>query len=106
MAEIVFLGEDIELAVGLAPMDGVPMSEMDFEILVFTRTRNESIRKEKAECYKIDDNTYSFILQTAKVGVGTIVSVVIARIPDGRVDGGYRTAICRILSNITVINPA
>ena len=105
MRDVCFIGEDVLLSVGLSPMDGVSMSEMDFDITVFTRAKKESVEYKKSECHRIDNNTYSLILPTAKVGVGTIVCVVTAKIPDSRAEDGYRAAICRIDSGIMVVNP-
>lgn len=105
MEQTVLLGEEVELAVGLEPMDGVSMSEMDFSILVFTQPGKAKVEFQKDACFQASDDSYTFILDTSKVGVGTIVCVVIAYIPDSRTESRNRKQLLRINSGIRVVNP-
>lgn len=95
------LGEHATLKISLDPYEGHRMGDYDFTIEIYTQP-NRVLTFEKKDCTFIDPDTYSFIVDTSKLGLGTIVGIATARIPT---DNGVRPAKCKIPSSIRIISP-
>lgn len=103
----VFIGTELKLNLHIEPIDGISMSQYDFEVEIFTSSKN--VKKFlKKDCIKDDDDNYLILLDTSDLGVGEIKCKVTAYIDDddfagdGGMKDGFRTEVVGINTGIII----
>lgn len=77
----------------LNPIDGLHMSDYDFECAIYVYT-NKRVVKKKSEMIKDDDDNYIVIIEmeeATRIGAGPLKFEVTAYIPDSDFSDGFRT---------------
>lgn len=101
------LGIELKLNISIDPIDGIHMSEYDFEVSFFTRPSMVKVfrsRDTNTTLKKIDDDNYLVILDTKDVGPGQLKVSITAYIPDtDEINDYVRTEIIRLDPKITII---
>ena len=96
-----------EIIIGSVERYGVTMQQGDVSLndcrwqIVIAAQRTEIIPKE--QCIYIDDNTYDFIVDTEKLGLGSITARLEIDIEDNNVASGYRHVIIRLPINDKIV---
>lgn len=93
MRSVIYHGAALKLNISIQPIDGVTMDEYDFKIEVFTPFSSETASIEKSEMIRIDEKNYRVLIDTKRLGLGSIGVKVIAEIPDGDFPDQTRTEI-------------
>lgn len=90
-------GKEDKIIVKVEPMDGVHMSEYDFEIDLYVYSnRVVTLKKSDPSVIKVDDDNYKVTItseMTSKLGRGKVLMDFIGFIPDADFPDGYRTTI-------------
>lgn len=95
----VYIPSNIKLNISLT-IDSLTMDEYDFKVEAYAR---DCVAIEKAEAKRVDANNYIIKLNTAEIGPGKLTLKVYAFIPDPDFDGGIRTEVTQVKTNINVI---
>ena len=99
------LGTELKINVHVDPIDGLHMSDYDFECAFFVYT-NKKVVITKKEMKKVDDDNYIALIDKVKglqLGRGTINMEITAHIPDGDFDDGLRTEKTTICTGVTIV---
>lgn len=96
------LGTELKINVHVEPIDGMHMSEYDFEC-VFYVYKNRPLVVNKNEMTKVDDDNYIAKVDSAKVGVGNLLMKFVAEIPDSDMNDGLRKEVELVDLNIPII---
>lgn len=100
----VFLGTELKLNINIDPMDGISMSEYNFDIeLICGSFKKQSIIIKKENAKQVDNNNYIVCFDTTDLGVGRLLCKVTAYIPDGDFRDGKRTEITEINTGIEIV---
>jgi hypothetical protein len=101
----VFLGTEIKLNIHIDPIDGLTMKDdFLFTIEAYCSPKNSiTIEKDKAIPVENSKDDYIILIDTYKVGTGTLKCKVIAEIPDGDFDNDYRTEVSIIDTGINIV---
>jgi hypothetical protein len=103
MAKI-FFGTEVKLNIHIEPMDGMSMSEYDFDIeLICGSFKKQSIVINKKDAKKVDDDNYKVCFDTTGLGVGNLICRVTAYIPDGDFKDGKRTEVTETSTGIEIV---
>ena len=87
------LGTEFKINVHVEPIDGLHMSDYDFECVFYVYTNKRVVIK-KADMKKVDDDNYLAMIDTVKgmmLGRGKVNMELTAYIPDGDFEDGFRT---------------
>lgn len=99
------LGTELKLNVHLEPIDGMHMSNYDFECSFYTyRVKRVIIPKEKMK--KVDDDNYIAVIDSEsalRIGRGQIEAEITAHIPDTDFPDGVRTEKLVLCTDVTII---
>lgn len=95
-------GTELKLNIHLAPIDGMTLDGYDYTTEVFC-TPKRSIVVKKSDTIRVDEENYLVRVDTNVTGVGRLACRIIAQIPDGDFDDGYRTEVVVIITNINVV---
>lgn len=99
------LGTEFKMNVHLEPMDGLHMSDYDFECAFYVYT-NRKVVIPKSRMKKVDDDNYLAIIETAdamRIGRGRINVEITAYLPDGDFSDGLRTEKLVLCTDVTAI---
>lgn len=99
------LGTEFKMNVHLNPIDGLHMSDYDFECAFFVYA-NRRVVVRKSEMKKVDDDNYLAIIETdnaLRIGRGRINAEITAYIPDADFSDGTRTEKLLICTDMTAI---
>ena len=96
------LGTELKINVHVEPIDGLHMSEYDFECVFFVY-KNRPLVVRKNDMTKVDDDNYIAKVDTEKVGVGSLKMKFIAEIPDSDMNDGLRKEVELVDLNIPII---
>ena len=99
----VIRGTDIKFNLNILPISGISMSSYDFSVVAYAKGTNQRITIIKDSCAMEDDDNYIVPVDTTSLGLGELLLDVYAFIPDTDFDDGIRTEICRIETDITII---
>lgn len=101
----IYLGTELKLNINIAPMGNLSMDDYDFTIEMRCNANNViTIRKQ--ETIRVDADNYIVCVDTNKLGVGKLICVVKAQIPDGDFIDGYRSEVVAINTNINIVKVA
>lgn len=96
------LGTELKINVHAEPIDGMHMSEYDFECVFFVY-KNRPLVVRKDEMTKVDEDNYIAKVDSAKVGVGNLLMKFVAEIPDSDMNDGLRKEVELVDLNIQII---
>ena len=99
------LGTELKINVHVEPIDGLHMSDYDFECAFFVFANRKVVVK-KSEMKKVDDDNYIALRDSVKghqIGKGNINMEITAHIPDGDFDDGVRTEKAVSFTGITIV---
>lgn len=99
------LGTEFKLNVHLEPLDGLHMSDYDFEVALYVYT-NRKVVFQKSKLKKVDDDNYLLMVDTAdalRIGRGRINAEITAYIPDSDFSDGLRTEKLVLCTDVTAI---
>ena len=83
------LGTELKINIHVEPIEGMHMSEYDFECVFFVY-KNRPLVVKKNEMTKVDEDNYIAKVDSAKVGVGNLLMKFVAEIPDSDMNDGLR----------------
>jgi hypothetical protein len=98
-----YLGEEFKVKVWISSDMEFNLDEFDWEARLWCSTKREIVIK-KQDAIPLGEGTYALRVDTTQTGSGTLKLKLIAQVPDGDFDDGFRTAIdamtiCQILTN-------
>lgn len=99
------LGTEFKFNVHIEPIDGLHMSEYDFECAFYVYT-NRKVVLTKKEMIQVDDDNYIAVINNAdanRIGKGHINMEVTAHIPDSDFMDELRTEKAIVCTGVTVI---
>ena len=99
------LGTEFKLNVHLEPLDGIRMSDYDFEVALYVYT-NRKVVFQKSKLKKVDDDNYLLMVETAdalRIGRGRINAEITAYFPDSDFSDGLRTEKLVLCTDVTAI---
>lgn len=99
------LGTEFKFNVHIEPIDGMHMSEYDFECAFYVYT-NRKVVLTKADMRKVDDDNYIAIINNAdaiRIGRGSVNLEVTAHIPDSDFTDELRTEKAVVCTGVTVL---
>lgn len=74
----------------LKPISGHHLSDLDWEVLIFTGSGFKSYIVKKEDCKKVDEDNYYIPVDSGILGSGIYWGTVTLRIPDGNFADGIR----------------
>ena len=99
------LGTEFKINVHVEPIDGMHMSDYDFEAALFVFT-NRKVVFQKSSMKKVDDDNYIVIVDSVnalKLGRGAVNMEFTAYIPDGDFNDGLRTEKSVVCTGVTIV---
>ena len=94
------VGTELKFAVALTLPGGLTMDEVDFRCKFWTYRKELTV--EKKEMIRLDENNYMAVVDSSRLGRGTIKVQTTVLVPDTDVDGGVRTEIYTKYTDIKV----
>lgn len=99
------LGTGIKLLVGMTPIDGSHLEDVDFKVEVFSSSRGgNKVVVPKEEALRMDEDHYIICVDSAMVGYGDYYITLWAYIPDADFPDGVRPEGKTIKTNVTISN--
>lgn len=92
MERINYLGEEIKVKVRAKPIDGMSLADYEWVAQLWTSSYRV-VEVPKRECIPMDDGVYVILLDTMKVGVGSLKLKIVGELPDCDFEDGYKTTI-------------
>lgn len=86
------MGTEYKLNISVEGLEPLRLSDVDFECAFYTQ-KSRTVRKQKADMIRIDDDNYLTVIDSAKTGKGVIKMVMTVRIPDADCEDGMRTEV-------------
>ena len=99
------LGTEFKINVHVEPIDGLHMSDYDFECEFFAYT-NRGVKIPKSRMRKVDDDNYLAMITTElgkTIGRGTLKLRLTAYIPDDDFEDGVRTEVAEVCTGVTIV---
>lgn len=99
------LGTELKINVHVEPIDGLHMSDYDFECLFYVNT-NKHVVVSKADMKEVDIDNYLALITsdlTNKIGRGAIKMKITAYIPDADFPDGLRTEIAEVCTGVVIM---
>lgn len=102
------LGTEYKYGIKLPPIDGIHLSEMDFEVTTYVYS-NKSVTFKKSDekhIKMINEDSYKVIVDSEsaiKIGKGKVLAKLTIHIPDLDFEDGFRTEIYDDLCTYQVI---
>lgn len=99
------LGTELKINVHAEPIDGMHMSEYDFECVLYVYT-NRKVVIPKSKMKKVDDDNYLMMVEQVdaiKIGKGRVNAEITAHIPDSDFSDGLRTEKLILCTDVTAI---
>lgn len=98
-------GTEFKLNIHVEPIDGLHMSEYDFEVSVFVFTNKIAVIP-KSKMKKVDDDNYLVMITSdigKQIGRGAVKMKFTAHIPDADFDDGFRTEVEELCTGIITV---
>lgn len=99
----VIRGTELKFNLNIQPVSEISMSAFDFYVAAYSRGTAQRSVVQKHDCTKVDNDNYTVPIDTASLGLGLLILDVYAFIPDQDFPDDSRTEICRIETDITLI---
>lgn len=98
-------GTELKINVHVEPIDGLHMSDYDFECLFYVNI-NKHVVVSKADMKEVDIDNYLALITsdlTNKIGRGAIKMKITAYIPDADFPDGLRTEIAEVCTGVVIM---
>lgn len=95
-------GTKFKLNIGMTPVDGYHMEDIEWECLVFTENGLKSLTVSKSEAIMVDSDNYIIRIDSSVCGAGRYYETLTAYIPDEDFDDGIRTEKKTVFSGVTI----
>lgn len=102
MADII-RGTELKFNLNIQPVGGVSMSTYDFYVVAYAQGTPQRATVNKHDCTEVDNDNYTLPVDTTALGLGLLILDVHAYVPDQDFPDDQRTEICRIETDITII---
>lgn len=100
--DTVIAGTELKFNINIEPIDGITMSEYDFNAEFFTSAKSKlSVSKE--DMIKIDDSNYVALVDTDIFEKGMLYMQLTAYIPDADFPDGLRTEVYRQSTGFVIL---
>ena len=90
------IGTELKLNVGMDPIAGIHLADIDFEVKIFSHKRTGSVTIGKDAAKKIDEDNYIVCVDTKLIGTGRYYMTFTAYIPDMDFPDGLRTEVVTV----------
>lgn len=94
-------GTELKLNVHVEPIGEVHLSDCDFSCTFFIYS-NRPMVIHKSEMIKDDDDNYLALVDTEKLGTGTIKMKIEVQVPDAHFPDGFRKEVANVCTGITI----
>ncbi len=101
MKNSVIAGTDLKVLVSVEPIGGYHLADIDFTCSFFVYT-NRSVEMHKEDMIKESDDSYVAVIDSEKLGLGSLKVKVVAQIPDKDCSDGYRQEVGIVSTGITI----
>lgn len=91
-----------KLNVWMDAIDGFHLSDVEFEVEVYTENSQKIIRFPKSDAIKIDDDNYKVMVDSSVCGAGRYWMTLIAYIPDTDFEDGIRIEAKTTFTGVTI----
>lgn len=88
----------------ISPIGNISLSQCDFKAMFFTFGNQPPLIIKKNEAIKSNDDSYKFVVDTSKVGLGKLECQFIVYIPDADVPGLIRPEIIIFNTQTKIVN--
>lgn len=95
-------GTEVKLNINMEKIDGYGLDTVDFFVEVFTETGFKSVRIDKRDAIRVDEDNYIIRVDTAELGAGRYWIRLTALLPDSDFPDGYRTEKRTAFSGVTI----
>lgn len=95
------IGTELKFNLYIAPISDIHAADYDFTVKVSSNSKS-SVIIPKDDCIMQDDDNFLVMVDTTALGVGPISFEVIAQVPDGDFDDGFRTEIARYKTDVQI----
>lgn len=85
------IGTKFKLNINMKPIDGVHLSDVEWDAIIFTDTGIKNQVIPKKEAIKVDDDNYIIVVDSSVCGAGRYYATLTAYIPDPDFSDGIRT---------------
>lgn len=105
MNNVSMLGTELKINVHIEPVDGISMSQYEFECHFYAYSRNKGVKIAKKDMKKVDNDNYIAMItqdMAQMIGRGSVMLRLTAYIPDGDFKDGLRTEITEVCTGITI----
>lgn len=106
----IFLGTELKLKITMEPIDGYNLEDCDFYCLVYCVEGSKKhiiLNKGDSRVKQVDENSYVLLVDSCKLGAGTIKIKVVVNIPDADFSSpgdGFRREVTVVNTNISIRN--
>lgn len=97
------IGTEFKISVSMEPIEGQTLSELDFNAEVYTDRSGKGKKYEKADCIKLDNDTYVVPVDSSEIGAGRYFIKVTVFIPDTHFLDGYRKDVSTFYSGKEIL---
>lgn len=104
MDERIYVGSKRKIGIGTEPIGDITLSQCDFSIELYC-SPFKPVVFQKGDAEKIDENSYSVILDSTIVGVGKLKCKLIVGIPDESFADGVRVEFVYFYTGIEILPP-
>lgn len=91
-----------KLNVWMEQIDGFHLSDVDFEVEIYTENSPKIHRIRKSEAIKVDEDNYMVRVDSSVCGAGRYWMTLIAKIPDTDFEDGIRTEVKTSFTGVTI----
>ena len=91
-----------KFVVTIEPIGNIPLSQCDFRA-IFSTYGHTPLVIDKSDAVKQSDDSYMFVVDTAKVGPGELDCQLVVWIPDADVPGMLRPEVLILTPQITIV---
>lgn len=106
--QVIFLGTEIKLKIEMEPIGDINMSDCDFMLEAYSgNNKNKIVLKKEGEnkdkaIISSGDNAYIFLIDSTKLGVGSLKCRITMLVPDGDFNDYKRTEVSILNPNILI----
>lgn len=98
----VLFGSGIKLNIHMVPIDNHHLSDINFQVEVYTNQGPNKVVVDKKEAFRIDNDNYIVCIDTLELGYGEMMLTLWADIPDADFPSGIRREGKTIKTNIII----
>lgn len=95
------VGTELKLNVHVEPIGGIHLADCRFTCKFFTSAAKPMVIA-KDQMNQVDEDNFIAIIDSGKLGAGTIKMTITVEVPDSDFRDGYRTEIDTVCTGITI----